>query len=599
VQRNSEELQDAGSDKNPVRADQPVPRELVRQHLDRILASELFNRSERLSRFLKFSVEEALSAKTGRVKEQMVGIEVFDRGPRFDARIDPIVRVEARRLRARLKKWYDTEGRDASIIIDLPTGTYSAVFSQRDVSKIAGAMRLGEKTIAVLPFTNLNSDPEFDYFSDGLTEELIHALTRLKDLRVVAWPTASRLKGQQDIAFVREQLQVANVLRGSVRRAGNRLRMTAQLVDTADGRYLWSEAWDRAPVDLLSIEQEIAQAIVDKLRVSLGDQKLERHSSHVVDTESHNLYLKGRFHWNKRTREGLRLALTYFERAAARTPTWDLAWAGLADVHVIAAYDEAPAEALLAARKAAKKALALNPGQAEAITALAFVQAAYDWDWQEVGELYREAIALNPGYATAHHWYGVDYLALLGRLKEAAVEVDIAVTLDPLSSITLTSRALVSMLAGRHEEAHRQYEELLQHDPSFFKAWSALGRLSTQMGDYRQAVQMLEKARSIAGDVPNILGALGQTFALAGQPERALELLTVLENISKTEQVASAPIALIHLGLGDRDCAVQRLEHAAEAHELSVMGLKVHPAWDPLRSEPRFQAILRRIRLAD
>lgn len=144
MQRNSEELQDAGSDKNPVRADQPVPRELVRQHLDRILASELFNRSERLSRFLKFSVEEALSAKTGRVKEQMVGIEVFDRGPRFDARIDPIVRVEARRLRARLKKWYDTEGRDASIIIDLPTGTYSAVFSQRDVSKIAGAMRLGD-----------------------------------------------------------------------------------------------------------------------------------------------------------------------------------------------------------------------------------------------------------------------------------------------------------------------------------------------------------------------------------------------------------------------------------------------------------------------
>ena len=529
----------------------------------------------------------------------MIGVEVFDRGQDFDPRVDPVVRVEARRLRARLKQWHDTEGRDSAIIIELPTGGYAARFRYRSKpNATANTAGPAEKTIAVLPFANLNADPELDYFSDGLTEELIHALTRLKDLHVVAWPSMLRLKGQEtDVSAVSEKLNVKNILRGSVRRSGDRLRMTAQLMNAADGRYLWSEAWDRPAADWLTIEQEIAQAIVEKLRLNFKDEQDRALPAQARDPESHALYLKGRFHWNKRTPEGLQLAIAYFKTAAERDPSWPLAWAGLADVYaVLASHSMAcPEVCLLAARDAAEKALALDPNLAEAVTSLAFVRGCHDWEWEEAEKLYRRAIALNPSYATAHHWYGSDYLTALGRFDEAATELETAVALDPLSSIILDSRAYVSLVSRDYEDAERRHRHVVQHDPVFYKGWSALGRVYTQMGKFTEAEAMFQKARALAGDFPKILGGLGQMYGLAGRAEEARELLRKLESISRTQYVGPSAFALIHLGLGEREAALQWLERAVVEREQAVTWLKVHPAWDALRSEPRFQAIVERV----
>lgn len=583
------------------RDDQSIPREIVLEHLALILRSALFTRSDRLTRFLQLSVHAALSGETDRLKEYVIGVEVFDRGESFDPRIDPVVRVEARLLRERLKRWHETEGRHSAIVIDLPTGRYAARFQYRGTSQKADLTGSTGKTIAVLPFANLNSDPELDYFSDGLTEELIHALTRIRDLHVVAWPSVSRLKGQEkEVSAIGQRLNVENILRGSVRRSGDRLRMTVQLINAADGHYLWSEAWDRPAADLLAIEEEIAQAIANKLRLDVGYQQPGAWVAPSRNPEAHTLYLKGRFHWNKRTPDGMQLAISYFKEAAGKDPYWPLAWAGLADAYaVLASYSMgAPRGTLVASREAAQKALALDPTLAEAITCVAFVRVVHDWEWQEAGRLYRQAIALNPSYATAHHWYGSDYLAMLGRLEEAIAELETAISLDPLSSIILDSRAFLSLVSGRYDDALRRYTDLLQHDPWFYKAWSALGRLYTQVGKYAEAIEMFQKARALAGDFPKILGALGQTYGLAGQADKAQEVMRTLETISKAQYVGCSTFALVHLGLGEREAALQRLETAAEEREEAVLWLKIHPAWDTLRSEPRFQAILERIHLA-
>ena len=250
----------------------PQREELIREELGRIVASDLFCRSDRLCRFLRFSVEQALRGESDRVKEYVVAVEAYGRPASFDSRVDPVVRVEARRLRDRLKTWYEGEGRNARIRIDLPRGGYAALFHDpAAASAPKHEPAPAQRTMAVLPFANLNAGPENDYLCDGLTEELIHSLTKVRELRVVAWNSAARMKGrEQDLEAIREQLGVETILRGSIRCLGDRLRITAQLIESASGYYLWSETWDRSASDVFAIEEEIAQAV--SLRKSVWEE---------------------------------------------------------------------------------------------------------------------------------------------------------------------------------------------------------------------------------------------------------------------------------------------------------------------------------------
>jgi serine/threonine-protein kinase len=570
---------------------------LVREHLAKIIASRNFARSTRLSRFLRFVVEHALNGTSEQVKEYLVGIEVFDRKANYDPRVDPIVRVEARRLRSKLKSYYASEGRADEVLIDFPKGAYIPVFRTRVPATARTRATALETGIVVLPFTNLSAVEDDDYFSDGLTEELIHLLTRVSGLRVVAWHSASQLRGrEQDYQGIRDQLKIDRVLRGSVRRTPSRVRVTAQLVDAGSGSYLWSEVYDRDLSDVFSIQQEIARAIVSTLKPALGAMRAEpaRTSRNM---ESYSLYLQGRYHANKRTSEGIRRAVQCFEEAVEIEPDSAVAHAGLADsFSLLADYGIVhPSEAAPKAEVAAMRALELDPQSAEANASLAIVKSLYCWRWAEAEALYLKAIELNPGYAAARHWYGVDLLGLKKRFREAARELDIAIQLDPLSLIMQEGRAFIRMLEGDYEGALRSLLQLAEMDPTFYRPQSSLGRLYTQMGRYREAIEMFERARNLAPDAPNIIGALGQTLAVTGRTADARRCLEDLDRLAQSRYVASTCFAIVHLGLGEFGRSLDWLERACDGREFAVCGIGVHPLYDPLRQEPRFQALLRRI----
>ncbi|HEY2845226.1 MAG TPA: tetratricopeptide repeat protein [Bryobacteraceae bacterium] len=549
-----------------------------------------------MSRFLRFAVDSALGNSGSPAKEYLVGTEVFDRPRDYDPRVDPIVRVEARRLRAKLKAYYVTLGSQDPICIEFPKGAYTAVFRPREAAAVA--QEVAQTAVAVLPFANLSPQTDDDYFSDGLTEELILLLTRVRGLRVVAWYSASQFRGrEQDLSSIRENLKAGVILRGSVRRTVGRVRVTAQLIDTATGSYLWSEAFDRDLSDVVGIQQEIARAIVETLRLAWIPAQAAEPPRRKLNVECYNLCLQGRFHANSRTQQGLSRSAGCYEQAIETDPKSALAHAGLADAYsLLADYGiRHPGEVMPQAESAAQRALELDPASAEALSALAFIRSVFDWKWEEAETLYRRAIAINPSYAKARHWFGVDLLALLGRFDEAEQQVRLARELDPLSLILSEGIAYVRMLRTDYQGAIDDFRQVIVLDPAFYKGYSGLGRVFSLMGDYDQALAMLEKALSIAGEVPSIVGALGQTLALAGKQDQARECLQKLHAMSQVRHVPSSTFAILHLGLGEIEPSLEWLERACQQHESQIVAVKVHPVYDALRPEPRFQSILQHI----
>jgi serine/threonine-protein kinase len=560
-----------------------------------MLASREFASSERMQRFLRFAVSECLAGNTKTLKEYTIGIEVFDRPASFDAATDPIVRVEARRLRAKLDRYYRGEGRADEIVIELPKGGYAPRFRRRTLEDYRGATEAGNR-IAVLPFQNLTTAADSSYFTDGLTWELLHRLTRTKGLSVVAWNSAVQVRDAESAVAAGEKLKAHAVLTGSVRQSNDRLRIVAQLIDVSSGVYLWSETYDRRIEDLFSIQDDIAEAIVQRLSAGFASKPSdERRATHNLD--AYQLYLRGRAHWNQRTSADLRRSIDLFEHAIAIDSNFAPAYAGLADAKALLAdYGvERPEAVMPAARSAALRALEIDPTLGEAYCSLAFIATMLEWKWAEAEAYYRRALQLNPGYATSHHWLGCDLLALLGRLDEAMDEVEIAVELDPLSLIILEGRAYIRLLKRQFEGAADQCHAIIKTDPSFYKGHASLGRALIQLGRYDEALAHLGIARRQAGDVPSILGATGQALALRGRRDEARRVLTDLEAMGRRRYVPSTCFALIHAGLGEQEIALDYLKRGVDQREMQVTALMVHPAYDALRTHPRFNALLQRL----
>jgi serine/threonine-protein kinase len=566
----------------------------------RIVKSRAFTSSERMGRLLRFLVEQSIAGQAEQLKEYQLGVDVFDRGADFDPRIDPIVRVEMRRLRSKLAAYYEAEGREELIRLEIPTGAYVPRLVARSSLDPVPPDAPPATHMVVLPFSNLSSDPETDYFSDGLTEELIHALARADGLRVVAWGTASRLKERREQwAAIASELKVGTILQGSVRRAGDRLRILVNLVEAQSGFYLWSETYDRTMADWFAIQEEIAQSVAESLKARLLKPAAPHPVQGANDLTAYDLYLRGRFHWHKRTTESFERAIGYFQEALTRQPDFAPAFAGLADVLTLSAQHtfREPAEAMPKARKAAQRALEINPQSAEAYASLALIEAVYDWDWVQAGEHFRQAIGLQPGYATAHHWYGVDYLANLARFDEAVASMQRAIHLDPLNPAMQDSLGYVLVLARRYDEALGVQLELLDLDTNNYKAFAALGRIYIQQGLFDRAADALGRAHFLAGDLPGILAALVQAQALLGRQEEAEGIADRLLYPSGSRYVPHASQSIACLGLGERARALELLEKALACRESALVALAVHPVYDPLRTEPRFQDILRRIGL--
>ncbi|HEY6237615.1 MAG TPA: tetratricopeptide repeat protein, partial [Thermoplasmata archaeon] len=456
--------------------------------------------------------------------------------------------------------------------------------------------------IAILPLKNISPDPRDEYFTDGMTEELISTVSKIADLRVIARTTAMRYRGaNKTVAEIGAELRVRTVLEGSVRKAGDRLRIAVQLIDAPSDAQIWSADYDRDLSDVFAIQREIAERIAGALKVEIGRQtqlRLETGATTVVD--AYTLYLEGRFHWNERTRDGLAQAFALFERALERDPKFARALSGLADAYTALAILEfaAPNQAFPKARQSAERALALDDNLAEAHASLGFVHSLYDRDWAAAERELRRAIELNPNYPAAHQFYA-DHLKAMGRLPEALEEMHHALDLDPLSLPILTGVGHVLYLSRDFDAAILQYRAALEVDPKFVLAHLWFGRPYLEKRMFPEAIAEIREAVELSHGSTISLAVLGHAYASAGNAPEAREILARLFERSKSEYMPSYWIALIYAGLGDPDEAFLWLDRAAEERSSWLTWIRVEPRFDGLRSDPRFPMLLRRLRLDD
>ena len=455
-------------------------------------------------------------------------------------------------------------------------------------------------SLAVLPLVNASADANMEYLSDGITESIINTLSQLPKLRVVARSTVFRYKGREvDAKEVGRELNVRAVLTGRVRHLGDVLVIGTELIDVDTDAHLWGEHYNRRLSDIFEVQEEIAREISEKLRVKLsGKERKQLMKRHTEDAEAYKLYLKGRFHWNKRTRESLKKGIDYFERAIEKDSNYALAFTGLADCYnSLSRFGWlSPAEAMPKAKDAAERALALDAHLAEAHNSRAFVAENYEWDWPTAEREYKRAIELNPNYATAHQWYG-EYLATIGRFDEGLDELKQAEQLDPLSLIINSDLGLPYFFAREYDRAVEQWQKTVELDPDFWLAHYALALVYEQQGQYREAIAESKRALNLFGDSPWVLAGLGHIYAVAGETEAAHHVLDELKERGKGLYVSPFDLALIYAGLGERDEALLWLEKAYEERNQWLTWLKVEPRLDSLRRDPRFSDLVRRVGL--
>jgi TolB-like protein len=454
-----------------------------------------------------------------------------------------------------------------------------------------------ESSVAVLPFVNMSGDPEQEYFSDGVTEEILSALSQLPDIRVPARTSSFFFKGKNvPVQEIAEQLGVVAVLEGSVRKAGSRVRITAQLIDARNDRRLWSQSFDRELEDIFAIQDEISRAIVEALRLRLASGgRLEIGEPPTASVEAYELYLRGRFFANKRTEDALVRAAEYFQQAISVDPNYARAYAGLAETYVAPRMSSAPGERFRRGKEAALQALALDSTLAEAHTVMGWIKMWYDRDWSVAERHFQRAIASDPSYLWAHQWYSA-YLAATGRLEEALATLRRAHQIDPLSVPTITHIGTTLFWLGRYEEAAVHHRKALELDPGFFMAHWGLSRAYLHLGRHQEALRELQHpGTDYLGFFQPAL--LGYAHAVARQEAEARRILADLhDRMEAGEYIAPTEFAAIHIGLGEIEPALDWLERH-EADRGARILLKVDPIFDPLRAEPRFTALLRRIGL--
>ena len=655
----------------------------VRAELDRVLSSRTFQGAEAQKRFLRYAVEHTISGNANEVKEYTLGVHVFSRGERFDPRLDPIVRVEARKLRTRLTKFYDSEG--GQFRIELPPRGYVPAFREvtpeeafsehavgrdhclvpqdnlhnprphdaqahpnkevtggsqdttqlasqarppsakhrRDISLrilwmaallvfttaaiYAGKLFLGRNaselpaSIAVLPFQNLGARD--DSFSDGLAAELIDSLGRVQGLQVVARTSAFQFRGTEaDIRDIGKKLNVRAVLEGSVRIYGNRLRITAELDDAANGFRMWSDSYERDLTDVLLVQRDISQAIVSALQAHLSQTsaasrlRLSPVKAGPVNAEAYRDYLRGVYFWNKQTREAIETAKGYFESAIALDPSHGAYYTGLARCYVnLPAFSTARASDMgPKIRELANKALELDSALPEGHIDLAYA-AFLDYDWAQADAEFKKGLALSPGDAVGHRLYSA-YLTTVGRIKGALAESEIAQQLDPVSPYMLegTGRALVQL--RRYDEAIQSLKKALALDPDYGYAHFALGVAYIQQKKYSDAFTELKQAHEHMGSSPTPLAAMARAYASSGQPEQAREILQQFVDEAARGSFPAKPIADVYLALGNKEQALEWLAKGTSARDVH-MDLLSDPVYDDLKSDARFQHLLESVGL--
>ena len=454
-----------------------------------------------------------------------------------------------------------------------------------------------DKSIAVLPFVNMSADKNDEYLSDGVSEELITALSKITGLQVKARTSSFAFKGKnEDIQKIGELLHVSHLLEGSVAKAGNKLRITAQLIQAADGNHLWSDTYDREMQDIFAVRSEVAQQVADVLKVRLlGEEKRKIDKKPTENLEAYNLYRQGRYYTDKLSEEGMAKARPLFEQAIEKDPRFALAYAGMADNYVIAADAIiAPREAFSKAKEAALKAIELDDTLAEAHASLGLVHYHYDWDWAAAEKEFKRAISLNPRSAQSYTLY-THFLCGMKRYDEAQVQGQRALELDPLSVSNYWFLGWGAIYAGRTDEAIKQYSKAIELDPN--NPWNRmfLGRVYLLNGNPQRAVEEMETSHRLQPDDPLALGFLGYAYAVTGRRADAFKILQHLDELNKRRYVSRISRVYVYLGLGDKDKAFDWLEKAYQERSDSLAWFGNDPEAKILHSDPRFAELMRKV----
>ena len=454
-------------------------------------------------------------------------------------------------------------------------------------------------SLAVLPFVNSTADPNSEYLSDGITESIIYSTSKLPRLRVIPSSSVFRFKGKGiDPQTAGHELGVTAVMTGRVNQHGDDLLISAELIAVRDNSLLWGQQYTRKLADLLTVQEEIAREISERLRTRLTIEEQKQFSKRYTgDVQAYQLYLKGRYYWNKRTRDGYKKATEQFEQAIEKDPSYALAYAGIADCYnVLSSYGIAsPRESIPKGEAAARRALEIDGDLAEAHTSLAYVKYQYEWDWAGGESEFRRALELNPNYSTAHQWYALE-LAGMGRMTDALREINRAQELDPLSLIANVNAGWIFYHARQYDRALEQIRKSLDMDPTFARGHWAISEPLEQQQKYQEATTELEKARQI-DETPIMLALLGHLYAVTGKTSDARRIVTQLNALSKQAYLDPYFLAEIHTALGDRDQAFQELEKAYEQRSSWLVWLKVEPKFDSLRDDARYTSLLKRIGL--
>ena len=587
------------SKKAPDPALGPGWEQLVRQQLERMLGATSFQQVDRLRRFLNFVVLETLAGRHDELKEYVVGIQVFGKEASFDPRSDPVVRVQARRLRARLVRYYAEEGQADDILIDLPKGGYSPVFSRRETSvarrRSLSTSIVSRNTACVLAFADHSAAGDLAYFCKGLREEIIHRLSSLANLRVLAWDGldgGDRSPGRPSTG------EAAVLISGSVRSAADKIRVTTQFLDGATGCYLWSNTVDGTSSDIFDTQERVAGAVADKLESQLVELSTTgSHRPGTVNLAAYNLYLQGRYHLSQRTEEGLRKAVEFFEKSLAEDAEYGRAHAGLSDAYALLAHYGVigPADAWTKVAATAASAVMLDSNSAEAHTSLAHAKATQDWDWQGAEHAFRRAMALDPRYATAPHWYSTTVLVPTGRIDEAISRMLVAQSLDPVSAIIARDLAAMYYYKRDYETALERCDNAIELNPRFPMTYLTLALVQEQRNELDESEAALERAVHLAPRSPRLIAALARQFAITDRRRHALKLLHELQALVKERYVSPFEFASLHFCLGQVEEAKGWLSKAIDDRNFELLAIKADPRYTSLRAHPLLAPLVARV----
>ncbi len=573
-----------------------LPLSDIEAHVARIGSSPTFANSARLRELLQHAVAESLAGRGDALKESVLGVTVFGREPGYDSDANSIVRVEFARLRKKLEQYYESEGASETLRIVFPKGRYAPEFvcaDQHAEPAFAGS-------VVVLPFTCLSGDPDDESFADGLTDELITALTRVSGLKVVARTSSFKFKGRaDDIRAIGSVLRVDTVLEGSVRRQNDTLRIHAQLVNVADGCHIWAGKYERRLAAVFQLQEEIAAAIVGALKM-----ELPRHlaiTTRVADLEAHSLYLKGRFWWHRWNPEALRKAASFFQQAVERDPGCAGAYSGLADCLFLQGYYGygRPGEVMPRAQAYARKALEVDPMLGEAHCSLAMLENAWEWNTKQCGVEFRRCLELNPNYAMAVAKYATSFLQPVGRFEEGAIWLKRALVLDPLSPHVNADFACNLVYRGLFDQFELEAARVLNDDPAFVRLNWFLGKSRVARGNFAGAAEAVERALNYQPEDAATVGFSAAVHATCGNEGRAAELRGKLDFLAQIRYVPCYCRAVAYDSPGCADACFDWLNRAIEEHEPLLRSMRMLRSFAIHQSDPRFDFALDKIGIGE